>query len=403
MNDSSTSDTPSELQENSISLNEKAHEPLKQSGVSDNNEQKSGQIDASEDKNPAKLPNSQGIPETVANRYLRIEDKYYFPDKSIAFEDRGNKLKLATENQSVIRDALAIAEARGWQSITVSGSQNFKHQVWREASIKGMDVAGYQPTDLEMAELNHAMTLRDARKQGSDHPKPKGENAQQPNDGVLRGTLLAHGEDYYRHDPKQEKSYFVKLDVEGKEVTRWGVDLPRAFAESPSQPQIGDKVALSNLGQQAVSIKVTAMDDQGNPVEEIKTVKKNRWLIEKASRPDPLQEHAEALRAGNEIEHKVIEQLPQLAAAIAVAKLGEKIAQHAKESGALKSQDEVDIMVKLIREGLAAALEKGKHIKTPEIQEQGKQAAVDANSIMNDHKPPEMVKDPQHQELIMTR
>ena len=60
-------------------------------------------------------------------------------------------------------------------------------------------------------------------------------------------------------------------------------------------------------------------------------------------------------------------------------------------------------MVNLIREGLASALEKGKHIKTPEILEQGRHAAVDANSIINDHKPPEIVKEPQQQEMAMTR
>jgi hypothetical protein len=142
------------------------------------------------------------------------------------------------------------------------------------------------------------------------------------------------------------------------------------------------------------------LDDHGNVIEDKKTLKKNTWQIEKANQPDTLQEQADALRAGKEIERKVIEQMPQLATAIAVSKLGEKITQQALKTGALRSQDEVDTMVYLIREGLAAALEKGKHIKTPEIQEQGRQAAVDANSIINDHK---IVKEPQQQERVMTR
>jgi hypothetical protein len=48
---------------------------------------------------------------------------------------------------------------------------------------------------------------------------------------------------------------------------------------------------------------------------------------------------------GKEAERKVLEQMPQVAAAIAVSKLGEKIAQQAKESGALRPQDEVDTLV----------------------------------------------------------
>ena len=384
-----------EVVQNIIALNERSQEiPNKAAALDNNQPHTDSELDQT-DKKKAKQGNTQGIPETVSSRYLRIEDKYYLPDKTVAFEDHGNKLKLETENHTVIRDALAIAETRGWRSINVSGSQNFKHQVWREASLKGIEVSGYKPTEFQMAEVNHAMTLRDARKEVGDNPK-------QP-DGVMRGVLLAHGADHYKHDPNQGQSYFVKLDIEGKEVTRWGADLKRAFENSQTKPQIGDTVILGNTGKQSVEISNTALDDHGNVIEDKKTVKKNTWQVEKASHQDTLQEQADALRVGKEIERKVIEQMPQLAAALAVSKLGEKIAQQAKETGALRSQDEVDTMVYLIREGLAAALEKGKHIKTPEIQEQGKHAAIDANSIINDHKPPEMVKEPQQQDMAMTR
>lgn len=385
------------VQENIIALNERSPEIPKQAAAPDNNQPHTDlELDQTDIKKAKqKQGNTQNIPDTVSSRYLRIEDKYYLPDKTVAFEDRGNKLKLETENHTVIRDALVIAETRGWQSINVSGSQNFKHQVWREASLKGIEVSGYKPTEFQMAEMNHAMTLRNARKEVGDNQKQQ--------DGVLRGVLLAHGADHYKHDPNQGQSYFVKLDIEGKEVTRWGADLKRAFENSQTKPQIGDTITLSNTGKQSVEIPNTALDDHGNVIEDKKTVKKNTWQVEKASYQDTLQEQAQALRVGNEIERKVIEQMPQLAAAIAVSKLGEKIAQQAKETGALRSQDEVDTMVKLIREGLAAALEKGQHIKTPEIREQGKHAAIDANSIINDHKPPEIVKEPQQQDMAMTR
>jgi hypothetical protein len=386
-----------EVVQNIIALNERSQEIQKQAAVLDNNPPHTDPEIDQTDKKKAKQKqgNTQDIPDTVSSRYLRIEDKYYLPDKTVAFEDRGNKLKLETENHTVIRDALAIAETRGWQSISVSGSQNFKHQVWREASLKGMEVSGYKPTEFQMAEVSHAMTLRDARKEVGDNPKQQ--------DGVMRGVLLAHGADHYKHDPNQGQSYFVKLAIEGKEVTRWGADLKRAFENSQTKPQIGDTVILSNTGKQSVEIPNTVLDEHGNVIEDKKTVKKNTWQVEKASHPDTIQEQADALRVGKEIERKVIEQMPQLAAALAVSKLGEKIAQQAKETGALRSQDEVDTMVYLIREGLAAALEKGKHIKTPEIQEQGKHAASDANSIINDHKPPEIVKEPQQQDRAMTR
>jgi len=345
------------------------------------------------------------IPDNVSSRYLKLENKYFMPDKSVAFEDHGNKLKLETENRTVILDALKIAESRGWESINVSGSKNFMHQVWREASIQGMDVTGYKPTALEIAELNHAMLMREERVKEKETRYDTPDNYISPmpekNTADLRGVLVAYGADHYRHDPSQSQSYFVTLDVgNGKEITRWGSDLKRAFAESQSLPQVGDDVVLGNKGKKDIPITTTVLDDHGNPVEENKTVQKNLWQIEKASYQETLEEQAEALRVGQEIEDKVIAQVPQLAAALAVSKLGEKIAQQAKVSGALKSQDEVDTIVYLIREGLSAALKEGRKIKTLEIREQGQQAAVDANNIINDHKPHEITKEPPSQEMV---
>ena len=122
-------------------------------------------------------------------------------------------------------------------------------------------------------------------------------------------------------------------------------------------------------------------------------IEAQKFDAEYQKKPDKFQEMAKALRVGNEIEHRVIEQMPELAAAIAVSKLGEKIAQQALKTGALRSQDEVDTMVNLIREGLASALEKSKHVNIPQIRENGRRAAMAANSIINDQ--PEKIKDPQ--------
>uniref|UniRef100_UPI00402B6DDD LPD7 domain-containing protein n=1 Tax=Methylomonas sp. SPW-1 TaxID=3438877 RepID=UPI00402B6DDD len=336
------------------------------------------------------------IPDHIANRYLRTKNRYFFPDKTLAFEDNGKKLKLETENITVIRDALAIAESRNWRTITVSGTDNFKQQVWREASIKEIEVIGYKPTELEMAELQKALATKTA-KSTAPEAQPK-----QRVDAII-GKLLAHGADHYKHDPNQGKSYFVKLEVEGQEVTKWGADFKRALVDSQSQPQIGDTVVLSNVGKQSVNIPTTIRDENGNTVETKKPVQKNTWRIEKEDYQTTLEEHAEALRTGKEIEHQVIAQIPQVAAAITAAKLGEKIAEQAHQSGVIKSEDEKATLVYLIREGLASALEKGKKITAPEIKEQGQQAAIEANNVFNDRKPPVMTKEPPTQDMSLSR
>ncbi|OAI00903.1 hypothetical protein A1353_19020 [Methylomonas methanica] len=336
------------------------------------------------------------VPERVAARYLRIKNQYYFQDKTLAFEDSGKQLTLGTENVTVIRDAVAIAESRSWQAITVSGTDKFKQQVWREASMKGIEVVGYKPTKLEEAELVKAMASRDAK---NEVPEKK----PQQRDGVTTGVLLAHGADHYQHDPEKGKSYFVKLEVNGKEVTKWGADFKRAFADSQSQPQVGDTVVLSNVGKQSVNIPTQTRDNDGNEVTTKKPVQKTTWRIETEEYQNALEEHAQALRTGKEIEQNVIAQIPQVREAIIAAKLGERIAEQAHQSGDIKSEDEKQVLVYLIREGLASALEKGNKITAPEIAEQGKHATIDANSVLNDHKPPVMTKDPAKPELAQAR
>lgn len=335
---------------------------------------------------------SYAIPERLASRYLRVKNQYYFQDKTLAFEDSGKQLRVETENVTVIRDAIAIAEDRNWQTIKISGSDNFKQQVWREASLKGLEVVGYKPTQLEVAELEKAKTALQAKQQVA--------GAQRDRDGMITGTLLDHGPDHYKHDPNQGKSYFVKLEVDGKEVTKWGADFKRAFKESHSKPEIGDKIIMESVGQQNVNIGTTERDADGNEVEGKKAVKKNTWRVEREDYQSTLEEQAQAIRTGREIESNIIRQMPQVAEAITAAKLGEKIAEQAHQSGAIKSEDEKEALVFLIREGLASALEKGKTISAPEVREQGRQATIDANNALNDQKPPVVTKEPIQQEMV---
>lgn len=93
------------------------------------------------------------VPPSVARRFLKVETEYYFPDKSPAFSDRGDKLATRGAHPEVVRSLVEIAQARGWASITVKGTDEFRRSAWMEAAQAGMKVAGYQPTALDLAEL----------------------------------------------------------------------------------------------------------------------------------------------------------------------------------------------------------------------------------------------------------
>jgi hypothetical protein len=93
------------------------------------------------------------LPEAVAQRFLKVGQDYYFPDKTHAFSDRGNKLATRVDHPEVVRSLIEIAKARFWNSITVKGTDEFRRSAWMEASKSGLSVAGYQPTSLDLAEL----------------------------------------------------------------------------------------------------------------------------------------------------------------------------------------------------------------------------------------------------------
>lgn len=90
---------------------------------------------------------TRSMPEDVRERFVRMGRYYYFPGGNVAFEDRGKKVITKSENTEVVRSLVEIAQARGWQNITISGTERFRREAWRQATYAGLIVRGYQPTE----------------------------------------------------------------------------------------------------------------------------------------------------------------------------------------------------------------------------------------------------------------
>jgi len=100
----------------------------------------------------ATKPNPKAVPAEVAERYVQ-DGKGFHPKarpSEVAFVDHGSRLQT---NQSFDGDAVksmvSIAEARGWESMKVSGSEAFRRAVWFEAATRGIAVVGYKPSEAE--------------------------------------------------------------------------------------------------------------------------------------------------------------------------------------------------------------------------------------------------------------
>lgn len=97
-------------------------------------------------------------PELLRKKFLQAENKFYFRDdeNKLAFEDKGKRLSTDHNDPEVARSMVELAEAKGWNSIKLKGTEEFKREVWLQASLKGMEVQGFQPRDVDLAKLEDA-------------------------------------------------------------------------------------------------------------------------------------------------------------------------------------------------------------------------------------------------------
>jgi putative DNA primase/helicase len=337
------------------------------------------------------------VPQEVADKFLKVDDKFFFPDKTLAFTDRGTKLKAETHNLEVIRSLVSIAESRGWEALSVTGTGEFRKEIWREASLRGIEVRGYEPTELEREALRRAMDKRhgpneihrEAPQRGANRPQdasqhedlraPSGRTGERrrardpgasreqadARSALITGSLIAAGAAPYQFDPKEKPSYYLKIQTERGERVVWGVDLERALAQSKTQVQVGDEVALENQGSKPVVVKVAERDRAGKVVgEKGISTHRNTWVVEKPSYFDERAEKAAAFRNGERAKEELVVQYPDLTNAIATMRLGELFAEKL-----IDRPEDRERLVSALRETLARSLERGDTIQAPKIKE----------------------------------
>jgi hypothetical protein len=354
------------------------------------------------------------VPDAIERRYLKIGDRYFFPDRTLAFIDEGRRIRVRTENREVMHSVIAIAEARGWRVIELRGTEAFCQGMWREAALRGIEARGYQPTEEEVRQVQrvrnrnelrqpsieeqreapsdghstreqssrghntHAATTADPATPPAeaDSPQERGDKraSRSLRDGPrppTRGMLVAAAAAPYKFDPEQRMSFYVTVRTEVGDRTIWGADLERALAESTSQPRIGDQVVLTQLGANPVNVRVPTRNDAGELTGEKKIVaQRARWRIETIEHERDLQKQARLLRNGEMLATASLDTHPTLATAAAGLKLAEQYARRVTAD-----EPSQERLVEAIRDRMAVAVEQGRAIhlperKTPKIQRQ---------------------------------
>ena len=345
------------------------------------------------------LPTGNGrprVPDAIERRYLRVDDRYFFPDRTLAFIDDGGRIRVRTENREVLHSVVAIAEARGWRVVELKGTESFRQGMWREAALRGIEARGYEPDQLEILQVQRALKTWQPSHETEQDPRPHAasldRNAATAHDGPasaepgrnagshppeaqpdsrslrdgprppVRGRLVAAAAAPYQFDPAQRMSFYVMVRTEVGDRTIWGTDLERALTESASQPRIGDQVVLTQHGTRPVKVRVPARNAEGELVGEKKIVaQRARWSVETPDHLRAIERQAKLVRTGELLSDAALDQHPELATAVAGLKLAEQYARRVTTDPASQQG-----LMQLIRERLAHALEQGRSIHLPD-------------------------------------
>lgn len=138
-------------------------EPVQQKSVDDIVKEAEN---AWKDKKERSLKDFEYIPDNIKNNYVGVvknkfmgDEKINYYDKddksqmNIAFEDRKDSLNTSRQDEKTINAMLDLAESKGWKEIKLKGTEEFKQKAWLEASLRGIEVKGYKPSERDLAML----------------------------------------------------------------------------------------------------------------------------------------------------------------------------------------------------------------------------------------------------------
>jgi hypothetical protein len=218
------------------------------------------------------------VPEEVRARFVRVGRDYHFPSGAQAFRDHGHKVTSHSENVAVVRALVQIAAERGWTEITVTGTDRFRTEVWRIATLSGLTVRGYRPTEFEKQKLVRNVAGEREPPRPTQGPSPATPR-QKRGEPAYKGILLEHGPAPYQFHPQGNPSYYVRIRTEADgPLVLWGKDLERALRDA--KVTAGEEIRIKQSGRDAVNVKRKELDATGKVTRE-RDVKahRNHWEV----------------------------------------------------------------------------------------------------------------------------
>lgn len=130
------------------------------------------------------------VPEEEKKRYQRVLDLVFTKTQDpnghteyrwersgrVAFTDEGDRIVFNNTNETAIKAGLQLAKQKGWETVYVTGNEEFRRENWIQGQLYGMKIEGYkhsQADELEVARRKEELEKKKTqyRDQGKDKEK----------------------------------------------------------------------------------------------------------------------------------------------------------------------------------------------------------------------------------------
>jgi hypothetical protein len=263
---------------------------------------KSGQDSAARsaptDKSSSATVDDNALPDRIRRKYYVLtnepgkegpngEARLYADERGeyLAFKVSDDRLVTRLAAAEVIRDMVSVAQHRQWESLQVRGSVEFRRETWLEAGARGLEVQGYQPTELDQQTLADRREVWD-RAHTRTHDvgvrllSDRDERADRFDyDKGVSGRLIEIGQAPYRNRADAETSTYVAIELDdGRQHRVWGVGLEQATTHSRAKP--GDRIYVRRDGVERVTKEIKVIDAAtGAAGLERRQLPRNRWRV----------------------------------------------------------------------------------------------------------------------------
>ena len=106
------------------------------------------------DKVNKEKPHTYDLPEHIRKQYYVEDGNFYDKAGNIKFRDKGPKVVTRGVDYKVIEHMLDVAQAKGWTSIKINGSKEFKKAMYVAALERGLEIDSWQERVKELIGKN---------------------------------------------------------------------------------------------------------------------------------------------------------------------------------------------------------------------------------------------------------